>query len=98
MGPDENDRPAKARIFAFIQSLAGLGWTEGRNVRMDLRWAGDDIDRIPALAQELVGLQPDIILTGGTSASLALQRETRTIPILPCRPRRQRHRRAARPP
>ena len=44
MGPDENDRPAKARIFAFTQALADLGWTEGRNVRMDLRWYGDDTE------------------------------------------------------
>ena len=49
---------------------------------MDLRWGGGDINRIRALAQELVGLQPDIILTGGTPATVALQRETRTIPIV----------------
>ena len=49
-------------VSAFIQALAGLGWTEGRNVRMDLRWGGNDINRIRALAQELAGLQPDIIL------------------------------------
>jgi putative ABC transport system substrate-binding protein len=49
---------------------------------MDLRWWGDDINRIPAIAQELVGLQPDIILTGGTPATVAVQRETRTIPIV----------------
>ena len=49
---------------------------------MDLRWFGDDANRIPALAQELVGLQPDIILTGATPATVALQRETRTIPIV----------------
>jgi putative ABC transport system substrate-binding protein len=42
-----------------------LGWTDGRNVRMDLRWGGSDINRIRALAQELVGLQPDIILANG---------------------------------
>jgi putative tryptophan/tyrosine transport system substrate-binding protein len=59
-----------------------LGWTDGHNVRMDLRWQGDDINRIRALAQELVGLQPDIILTTGTPAAAALQRETRTIPIV----------------
>jgi putative ABC transport system substrate-binding protein len=59
-----------------------LGWTDGRNVRIDLRWYGDDINRIQALAQELVGLQPDIILTAGTPATVALQRETRTIPIV----------------
>ena len=51
-------------------------------MRIDLRWAGADINRIQALAQELVGLQPDIILAGITPATVALQRETRTIPIV----------------
>jgi putative ABC transport system substrate-binding protein len=59
-----------------------LGWTDGRNLRMDVRWAGSDTDRIRALAQELVGLQPDIILAFSTPATVALQRETRTIPIV----------------
>jgi putative ABC transport system substrate-binding protein len=49
---------------------------------MDLRWGRTDNNRTRALAQELVGLQPDIILTGGTPATVALQRETRTIPIV----------------
>jgi putative ABC transport system substrate-binding protein len=48
---DENDPLAKAQISAFTQALAGLGWTDGRNVRLDLRWAGADINRIRALAQ-----------------------------------------------
>ena len=60
MGLDENDPLAKTFVSAFIQALAGLGWTDGRNVRMDLRWGGGDINRTRALAQELVGLQPDI--------------------------------------
>ena len=51
-------------------------------MRIDLRWYGDDINRIRALAQELVGLQPDIILAGITLATVALQRETRTIPMV----------------
>jgi putative ABC transport system substrate-binding protein len=59
-----------------------LGWTDGRNVRIDLRWTGGDITRMRALAQELVGLKPDIILTTSTPATAALQRETRTIPIV----------------
>src|SRR6516165_9831048 len=63
MPGDENDPLFKTRLSAFTQALAGLGWTEGRNVRMDLRWAGGDTNRIRALAQELVGLQPDIIAT-----------------------------------
>jgi putative ABC transport system substrate-binding protein len=79
---DENDPLAKARISAFTQALAGLGWTDGRNVRMDVRYAGPDINRIRALAKELVGLQPDIILTGGTPATVAVQRETPLIPIV----------------
>jgi putative ABC transport system substrate-binding protein len=79
---DEHDPVMKSRISAFTQALAALGWTDGRNVRMDLRWGGDDINRIRALAQELVGLQPDITLTNSTAASAALQRETQTIPIV----------------
>ena len=63
---DENDPEYKRRYSAFAQALADLGWADGRNVRMDLRWGGGDINRMRALAQELVGLQPDIILTGGT--------------------------------
>jgi putative ABC transport system substrate-binding protein len=79
---DENDPVMKPRLSAFTQALADLGWADGRNVRMDLRWHGDDINQIPAVAQELVGLQPDIILTNGTPASVAVHRETRTIPIV----------------
>src|SRR5262249_17881289 len=55
---------------------------DGRNVRMDVRRAGGEINRTRGLAQELVGLQPDIILTATTPATVALQRETRTIPIV----------------
>jgi putative ABC transport system substrate-binding protein len=82
MPGDENDPAYKSRVSEFTQALANLGWTEGRNVQMDLRWYGDDINRIRALAQELVGLQPDIIATNGTPATAAVQRETRTIPIV----------------
>jgi putative ABC transport system substrate-binding protein len=79
---DENDPEGKRRYSTFTQSLADLGWADGRNVRMDLRWLGADINRLRALAQELVGLQPDIILTQTIAATVALQRETRTIPIV----------------
>ena len=72
VGLDENDPEGKRRVSAFTQALADLGWAEGRNVRIDLRWFGDDINRIQALAQELVGLQPDIILTGGGAATAAV--------------------------
>jgi putative ABC transport system substrate-binding protein len=67
---------------AFTQALADLGWTDGRNVRMDLRWSRNDGNWRRALAQELVGLQPDIILAVGNLVTAALQRETRTIPIV----------------
>ena len=56
---DENDPLSKASLSALAQGLADLGWTDGRNVRMDLRWARGDINRARALAQELVGLQPE---------------------------------------
>jgi putative tryptophan/tyrosine transport system substrate-binding protein len=81
-GPRENDPLAKSELSAFTQALADLGWTDGRNVRMDVRWGGGDINRIRALARELVGLQPDIIVTNATPPSVAVQRETRTIPIV----------------
>src|SRR6516225_7796089 len=81
MPGDEND-PFKSWVSAFTQALADLGWTEGRNVRTDLRWGGGDINRMRALAQELVGLQPDIILAIGLQATIAFQRETGTIPIV----------------
>jgi putative ABC transport system substrate-binding protein len=83
MSYDENDPEGKRRYSAFTQALADLGWTDGRNVWIDPRWPGDDdINRIRALAQELVGLQPDIIVANGTVATVPLQRETRMIPIV----------------
>jgi putative tryptophan/tyrosine transport system substrate-binding protein len=73
-------------LSAFTQALADLGWTDGRNVRMDVRWGGGggaDSNRIRALAQELVGLQPDVIVAHSTTpGAVAVQRETRTIPIV----------------
>jgi putative ABC transport system substrate-binding protein len=78
--PDDENNPGP--YPAFTQALAGLGWIDGRNVRMDIRWAGGDINRMRALAKELVGLQPDIILASGTPATAAVQRETRAIPVV----------------
>jgi putative ABC transport system substrate-binding protein len=82
MPGDENDPVLKTQLSAFTKALADLGWTDGRNVRMDLRWANADTNRMRALARDLVGLQPEIILTNSTPATVALQRETRTIPIV----------------
>jgi putative ABC transport system substrate-binding protein len=81
-GSAESDPGSNLAVSAFMQALADLGWTDGRNVRIDFRWGGGDINRIRALAQELVGLQPDIIVTSVASATVAVQRETRTIPIV----------------
>ena len=79
---DENDPVYKTRLSALTQALAGLGWTDGGNVRIDRRGSGGDTNRIRALAQELVGLQLDIIVTSSTPATAAFQRETRMIPIV----------------
>jgi putative ABC transport system substrate-binding protein len=82
MSYDEDDPEVNARLSAFTQALAGLGWTVGRNLKTDLRGASGDTNRMRAFAQELVGLQPDIIVTNGVPATAAVQRETRTIPIV----------------
>jgi putative ABC transport system substrate-binding protein len=63
----ENDPPAKLRLPAFTQALADLGWIVGRDLRMEVRLTGGDTNRTRALAKELVGLQPDIILAGGAA-------------------------------
>jgi putative ABC transport system substrate-binding protein len=81
-GFDENDPEGKRRYSAFTQALAGVGWTDGRNVRIDLRSDGGDVNRTRALAQELIGLQPDIIVANGNQGTAAVQRETGTIPIV----------------
>jgi ABC-type uncharacterized transport system substrate-binding protein len=78
----ENDPVTMAQLSGFMQGLAQLGWTDGRNVRMDLRWAAGSVDRTRMFAKELVDLQPDVILAHTTPATAALQRETRTIPIV----------------
>jgi putative ABC transport system substrate-binding protein len=82
VGYDENDPEGQLRYSVLTQALADLGWADGHDVRMDFRWPGSDINRTRALAQELVGLQPDIIVTAATPATIAVQRETRTIPII----------------
>jgi putative ABC transport system substrate-binding protein len=79
---NENDPEAKALLSWFTQGLAKLGWTEGRNVLMDVRWAAGSIEQMQALAKELVDLQPEIIFANATPVTAALQRETRTIPIV----------------
>jgi putative tryptophan/tyrosine transport system substrate-binding protein len=82
MGVGENDPEGKAWLSGFTQALAELGWTDGRNLRMDVRWAADSVDLMRMFAKELVDLQPDVILADSTPVTAALQRETRTIPIV----------------
>jgi putative ABC transport system substrate-binding protein len=82
MAFDETDPQGKARFSGFTQRLAELGWAEGRNVRMDVRWGADNVDRMRLFAKELVGLKPDVILATSTPVTAALQEETRTIPIV----------------
>jgi putative ABC transport system substrate-binding protein len=79
---DENDPLAMSQLSALTRALADLGWTNGRNMQIDPRWGHGDNDGIRLLAHELVGLQPDIIVTYGTLPTVAVQRETRTIPIV----------------
>jgi len=77
-------RPAPgARVTAaFIEGMRTLGYTEGRDFEMDYRWAEGYLDRLPALAQELVGLGADVIVTPNPQAAVALQEATKTIPIV----------------
>jgi putative ABC transport system substrate-binding protein len=79
---DGTDAERKSWLSIFTRGLSELGWTDGRNLRMDVRWAGNNVDRMQMLARELADLQPDAILASGTPATGALQRATRTIPIV----------------
>lgn len=72
----------QTRLAAFRQELEGLGWREKRNVNIELRYSGNDYDRLPQLAHEMVALNPDVIFTNTTPAIKALQRETRAIPLI----------------
>jgi putative ABC transport system substrate-binding protein len=76
------DPEALARITVFAQSLQELGWTAGRNVRLDYRWSVDDPNRMRGLAVELVSLSPDVIVANGSLALEALQQVTHTTPIV----------------
>jgi ABC-type uncharacterized transport system substrate-binding protein len=82
MGYAEDDPEAQSRLRAFRHGLAGLGWSEGQNLRTDIRWSRGDINRASELAKELVATKPDVILSNTTPVTAALQRETRTISIV----------------
>jgi putative ABC transport system substrate-binding protein len=76
------DPESQRRMTAFVQALQELGWTDGRNVRIEIRWGVSDAERNRRYAAELVALVPDVILAAGTPVLVALQRETRSIPIV----------------
>jgi putative tryptophan/tyrosine transport system substrate-binding protein len=82
MGLSEGDPEGGALISSFTERLSDLGWTESRNLRMDVRWAVADASRMRAIAKEMVDLQPEVIVAHTTSVTAALQRETRIIPIV----------------
>jgi putative tryptophan/tyrosine transport system substrate-binding protein len=82
MGFAENDPTAQSWVAAFRDALAKLGWSEGRNLRIELRWGAADPDRIKTLAKELVDLRLDAIFDQTTPVTGALARETQTIPIV----------------
>jgi len=76
------DPEEQARFAGFLQGLQKLGWTDGRNVRIDYRWAAADADRSRTYAAELVALAPDVILAAGSASVAALLQTTRTVPIV----------------
>jgi putative tryptophan/tyrosine transport system substrate-binding protein len=82
MGMVESDPEAHARVAAFRQGLREIGWTEGRNVRIEFRWAADDTNLMRAYAAELVGWAPDIIVAHAPSPLAAVQQQTRSLPIV----------------
>jgi putative ABC transport system substrate-binding protein len=78
-----DDPEGRARLAVFLQGLQELGWTDGRNVRIDYRWgAAADADRYRTYAEELVALAPDVILASASKSLAALQQATRTVPIV----------------
>jgi len=77
-----DDPEGQARLTIFVQALQQLGWTDGRNMRIDVRWGAVDADRYRKYAEELVALAPDVILAGSSAALAPLQRATRTVPIV----------------
>ena len=78
----ESDQGAQSWIAAFREELGKLGWTDGRNIDINTRWATADVESMQRFAKELVALQPELILTSSTPATAAMLQQTRTIPII----------------
>jgi putative tryptophan/tyrosine transport system substrate-binding protein len=82
VGLAADDPETKSRIGAFLQGMEKQGWSEGRNLQIDYRWAGTDDERIRSYAAELVGAMPDVLLATNTPVVAALQQATRSIPVV----------------
>src|SRR6516164_7374599 len=82
MNVAEDDPSGQSRIAAFVQGLQQLGWTDGRNVRIDIRWGAGDPERIRKYAAELVALAPDVILASGGTTLGPLRKVSRTVPTV----------------
>ena len=76
------DAEGEARMTAFVQTLQQLGWADGRNIRIDVRWAAGDAERYRNFADELVALSPNLVVGSNTSTTRELQRAARTLPIV----------------
>src|SRR6516225_1204604 len=82
VGLAEDDPEIQGRLAAFRQGMQQRGWSEGRNLQIDYRWAGPEAERVKFYAAELVRAQPDLILAGTSPSVAALQQATRTVPIV----------------
>ena len=82
MSLDEKNPEGKAQLAGFVQRLAELGWSEGQNLKLEIRWSAGNLDQIRTFARELVASQPDVILAASTPVTAALHRETQTIPVV----------------
>jgi putative tryptophan/tyrosine transport system substrate-binding protein len=81
-GTAEGDLETQARTAALLQGLAQLGWTDGRNLQIDIRWGGGDAQLIRKSAAELAALAPDVIFATGSASVAAMLQATRTVPIV----------------
>ena len=82
MGGAESDQEGQSSVAAFREDLGKLGWMEGRNSEINIRWAAADVELMKRFAKELVALQPDLVLTSTTPAAAAMLQQTRTIPVI----------------